>query len=171
MKAAKENRVVTVVQHNVGTKKDYGIVGFVKKKNASFLIFPQPISYASGTKVIGIKYDRIAEEKPAGPLHRPRKHATPCIPLKASARWHLEESPQSPKVPGTQKQKTAPKQKTLRTFKSEAELIASEKFTLEVQAENSTKARKQLQQMLDSATLDPSSATLSRKLGKVSTIK
>src|SRR3954470_16755377 len=71
MRAVKENRVVTVCQQNVGTKKDYGLVGFFKEKNASFLIFPKRISLAPETKIIGIKYDKIAESKARGALLKP----------------------------------------------------------------------------------------------------
>jgi hypothetical protein len=40
MHAVKTNRVLTIHQEIVGSKRDFGLVGFFKKKNASFLIFP-----------------------------------------------------------------------------------------------------------------------------------
>ena len=38
MRAGKENRVMTVIQHNVGTKKDFGLVGFFPKDKAALLV-------------------------------------------------------------------------------------------------------------------------------------
>lgn len=61
LKAVEQNRVVTLVQINVGTRKDYGMVGFFPEKRGTFLVFPKSISYATGTKVTGIKYEQIAE--------------------------------------------------------------------------------------------------------------
>jgi hypothetical protein len=60
-KAVVANRVATLKQINVGTKKDFGTVGFEKVKRASFLLFPKEIPYASGTKIIGVKYDLMAK--------------------------------------------------------------------------------------------------------------
>ena len=55
MKAVKDGRVVTVIQHNVGTKKDRGVVGFVTAKNAAYLVFPKRIGAATDSRVVGIK--------------------------------------------------------------------------------------------------------------------
>ena len=35
MRIVKADRVVTVCQHNIGTKKDFGLVGFSKEKKRS----------------------------------------------------------------------------------------------------------------------------------------
>jgi hypothetical protein len=61
MKAVEQNRVVTLVQINVGTRKDYGIVGFFPEKKGTFLVFPKPISYGKGTKVTGINYENLSD--------------------------------------------------------------------------------------------------------------
>lgn len=65
MNAVKENRVITVFQPAVGTKRDYAKVGFHKERQASYLVFPKALSYAEGVKVIGIKYDLLASPPPA----------------------------------------------------------------------------------------------------------
>jgi hypothetical protein len=55
MKAVHAGRVITLFQHNVGTKKDFGVVGFSPEKNAAFLVFPKTLEPDEGTRVIGIK--------------------------------------------------------------------------------------------------------------------
>ena len=68
MRAVQQNRVLTVKQPNVGTQKDYGIVGFRSEPSASFLIFPKSLAAAPGTKVVGIKYELLAQPSPAEPI-------------------------------------------------------------------------------------------------------
>jgi hypothetical protein len=65
-KAVKENRLLTVKQENVGTKKDFGTVGFEEKSPASYLVFPKSLKEFSSKKIVGIKYDLIAPAKPKG---------------------------------------------------------------------------------------------------------
>src|SRR5262249_18571187 len=96
MKAAKENRVVTVIHHNVGSKTDYGLVGFVKQLLANFLVFPKPLGYAAETKIVGIKYDQIAESAPKGPLLKLSRKTTPGIAMKQEPRRKLTEEPHTP---------------------------------------------------------------------------
>ena len=42
-RAVKEQRVLTIHQENVGTKKDYGMVGFHQEPNAQYLVFPKSL--------------------------------------------------------------------------------------------------------------------------------
>src|SRR5688500_19776013 len=51
MRAVKEDRIVTLIQRNVGTKKDYGLVGFFLQKNAGFLVFPRGIEDRKSTRL------------------------------------------------------------------------------------------------------------------------
>ena len=67
-KAVQEGRVLTVVQENVGTKKDSGIVGFTKKKNASYLVFPKTLKAFGNARIAGIKYDLLREARPSDPV-------------------------------------------------------------------------------------------------------
>jgi hypothetical protein len=60
-KAIEENRVVTLHQINVGTKKDYGHIGFHKGPHSNYLIFPKALSMDVGTRVIGVKYEELAD--------------------------------------------------------------------------------------------------------------
>jgi len=58
-KAVQENRVLTVKQETVGTRKDFGIVGFHRDPMVSYWIFPKPLDAFVNKRVIGIKYDLL----------------------------------------------------------------------------------------------------------------
>jgi hypothetical protein len=80
MRALKQHRVMTVIQQNVGTKKDYGLVGFFRKDLAAFWVFPRTLDLPDETKVIGIKYERLAPSEPRGNLYKPKaKNRKGCI--------------------------------------------------------------------------------------------
>ena len=59
MRAAKEERVVTVKQDPTSKQKDFGIVGFLKEKFATYLVFSRSLGEYSGQRVVGIKYDLL----------------------------------------------------------------------------------------------------------------
>lgn len=69
--AIRHNRVMTVKQEAKGTRKDFGIVGFVQEKNASYLVFPRPLSRFKERRIVGINYDLIKEPGPIGRLVKP----------------------------------------------------------------------------------------------------
>jgi hypothetical protein len=64
-RAVKENRILTIHQENVGTKKDYGMVGFHEESNAQFLIFTKSLKTFADRRVIGINYDLLAKDSRA----------------------------------------------------------------------------------------------------------
>ena len=66
-KAIKENRVMTIKQQTVGTKKDFGTIGFETSSPAIYFVFPKSLKPFSGKRIVGLKYDLVA---PAG--HRRR---------------------------------------------------------------------------------------------------
>jgi hypothetical protein len=76
-KAVREHRVLTVIQRTTGGKADYGLVGFFKQPFASYLVFPRALDHPPETKVVGIKYDELAEPKPKGPIYKPQPNAKP----------------------------------------------------------------------------------------------
>ena len=81
-RAVKAQRVMTIHQENVGTKKDYGLVGFEEQPHAQYLVFPKSLAAFEGRRVIGINYHLLAEgsrpaAKPAGkPAPSPEKKAS-----------------------------------------------------------------------------------------------
>lgn len=56
-RAIKAGRVLTIHQENVGSKKDYGVVGFSKDGPAQYLVFPRSLKRFEGQRVVGIKYE------------------------------------------------------------------------------------------------------------------
>ncbi|MEA3208544.1 MAG: hypothetical protein QOE70_1601 [Chthoniobacter sp.] len=55
----KQHRVMTVHQETVGTKADYGEVGFKGDRQAQLLVFPKSLKPFEGKRVIGVKYDLL----------------------------------------------------------------------------------------------------------------
>jgi hypothetical protein len=60
--AVKAGRVVTVHQPAVGTKADYGAVGFDPGPARQFLIFPRSLARFKARRIVGIKYERLEEK-------------------------------------------------------------------------------------------------------------
>jgi hypothetical protein len=86
-RALKADRVLTVHQNNVGTKKDYATVGFDGTGHSLLLIFPKSLTAFEGKRIVGVDYDVLpappaAAERPkanAGPrpAHAPRSESKP----------------------------------------------------------------------------------------------
>ena len=66
--AWRENRVLTI-QQNTDTR-DFGVVGFRKQDNVSYLLFPKPLTEFEGRKIVGIAYDAV-HTPPRGPVVKP----------------------------------------------------------------------------------------------------
>ena len=102
MKAVKGGRVVTVIQQNVGTRKDRGVVGFVTAKNAAYLVFPKRIGATTDSRVVGIKYDRVLPESAKGPILKPKQRDAPGIPMR-ERRNYVEASERDEKEDRSEK--------------------------------------------------------------------
>jgi len=159
MKAVHQNRVVTILQPNVGTKKDFGVVGFLKKRNVAFLTFPKPIPYSSGSKVVGIKYQHIAESQPKGDVYKPSRNGKPGIPLRE-------------KLARTSGLKPAHREKKLKPepkhFQATAVLTARQTVDLKAEASTATEAKRLLREKMEEQKMDLDRSELSRTLGKIS---
>jgi hypothetical protein len=64
--ALKDHRVLTVHQENVGTKKDYGTVGYQEEPHAQYLLFPKSLRHFVARRIVGIDYRLLAKESRAG---------------------------------------------------------------------------------------------------------
>lgn len=73
-KAAEDERVLTVHLQNVGTKKDHGEIGLLKKGQRALLIFPKTLRRFAGKRVVGINYDLLRNDMPAEPPAAPKTH-------------------------------------------------------------------------------------------------
>lgn len=72
--AVEAHRVMSLIRFNSGTKKDYGLVGYVEELASQALVFPKSLKSFEGRRIVGINYDLLAEEK-AAPARNPRKPA------------------------------------------------------------------------------------------------
>ena len=194
MRAVKEKRVVTVIQNNIGPKKDYGLVGFYPQDRATYLLFSKPIEEPGETKVVGIKYERLATAEPKGGIYkpptlpdRPKQKASP-LTAKAKPQPHPEpqrpkpkaipipKAAPTPKVPPAAKPSTAqapepkppepPPPPRLFKFESTVELKATQTATLEVEAASAKEAASLLKERAEKLSIDPAQATVSRKVRK-----
>src|SRR6516162_3606148 len=85
-KAIKANRVMTIHQLTVGTKTDYGTIGFEKNVSGQVLIFPKSLRSFADKRVIGVKYDLLewasVPKSQQAPKAQPAKPATKSKPKK-----------------------------------------------------------------------------------------
>ncbi|MDB6154565.1 MAG: hypothetical protein JWL90_3018 [Chthoniobacteraceae bacterium] len=85
-RALKEHRIMTIHQETVGSKKDYGEVGFTKDKQGNLLLFGKSLRAFEGRRIIGVKYELLksapaaasvpvlptpAKKRPAKPFRHP----------------------------------------------------------------------------------------------------
>ena len=95
-KAMNENRVLTVRNVNVGTRKDRGVIGFLKAPNSTYLIFPKELPMREGTGVIGLKFDQLADEPVNDPVKvksvPPRKESERVKAAKISSNTKKKEA-------------------------------------------------------------------------------
>jgi cytosine deaminase len=66
--ALREERIMTVHQTVVGSKKDFGEVGFIRGGNVAHLLFPKSLKHYAGRRIVGIDYRLLSQPKAAGPL-------------------------------------------------------------------------------------------------------
>jgi|NGEPerStandDraft_6_1074524.scaffolds.fasta_scaffold108202_1 hypothetical protein len=97
MKAVRENRVLTLLLKPHGNHPDVGEIAFHQRPNALYLVFARSLPEESGARVVGIKYDLLAEQRTNGPVAKapkPKKRpkapnvTAPVVPLIA-----LKEKP------------------------------------------------------------------------------
>jgi hypothetical protein len=91
MTAVRQNRLMTIKQKTVGSAEDFGVVGFLREKNASYLVFRNPLTQFQDRRIIGIKYDLIETPGPIGRLIKPGIAQNPARTSKTPpAEWSPE---------------------------------------------------------------------------------
>jgi len=95
MRAVKEQRVMTLKQEPVGTRKDFGLVGFLKERYVTYLIFPKSLHSFAGRQVIGLKYDRLQQAGLATPAAS--SSAKPAARGKSAQAKPAKPKPEPPK--------------------------------------------------------------------------
>jgi len=172
-KAVHEQRVLTVIQRNVDAKADYGLVGFFKQPLATYLVFPKKIPYPSETKVIGIKYEQLAEPKVSGPIYKPKPQKHPGIPLreKASAQTHTEVDRSAAPSQRTTLKPESPKPQpppppTQFRFRAEVQLVTRQVVPIEVEARSATEAARLLKEKASELQPESTNTTVTRRISK-----
>jgi hypothetical protein len=138
MRAAKESRVVTIKQEPTSKHKDFGIVGYVKEKYATYLLFPKSLREFDGQRVIGIDYSILesADVRIGGKVPAPRKKPEPKrAKLRSAAIPKPQLSKPAPK-PKPEKPKPQPKR-----FKVEVQITTVDGKEIEVTAWNQAEAK------------------------------
>ena len=138
MRAAKESRVVTIKQEPTSKHKDFGIVGYVKEKYATYLIFPKSLREFDGQRVIGIDYSILqsADVRIGGKVPAPRKKPEPKKAKTKSAAIPKPEPPRPAPKPKPEKAKPQPKR-----FMVEVQVTTVDRKEIEVTAWNQSEAK------------------------------
>src|SRR5690348_3091333 len=144
-RAAKEGRVLTVVQEPRSKKKDFGEIGFRQQPHAAYLIFPKKLPASDSDKVVGIKYDLVRESEPRDVISQEmlRKKAS-----KSASKQKKEAS------------KPAPAQKI---FHVRLRQVAEVETVLAVEAQSKSEARAKAVEQIKSTTFDPSRANITTR--------
>jgi hypothetical protein len=157
MGAVRQNRVMTLKQENVGSAKDFGVVGFLREKNVSYLVFPKSLKDFKDRRIVGVKYDLIQTPGPIGRVikpgaaakGRPRRHVRP-------AEWEAALP-----MPTTE----APAAKHQKRFNVTIRFTATAEIVQNVVADSKTEAKKAALQEV--VLPDLRQGTITRKVVKV----
>ena len=166
MRAAKESRVVTIKQEPTSNRKDFGVVGYVKEKYATYLIFPKSLREFSGQRVIGIDYSILqsADVRVGGKVPAPRKKPEPKKAKKTMAAAISKPEP-AQTAPKPEKPQPQPKR-----FEVELQITTVVRKDIAVTAWNQTEAKaKAIREM--EASMDSDKGRMTVKAVKVRTEK
>jgi hypothetical protein len=151
-KARSARRVATLVQHNVGAKKDYALVGFVELPHAAYLVFPKTLPFPHESKIVGIKYERLAAPERRGRVVQAK-------PEKPPAKAAMTQ-PAAKKAPPA-----APEPRRF-SYQATVALTAVQRVTVAVEARTAAEAARFVASEAGKLAFDPSRATLTRKVSK-----
>ena len=108
-KALEADKIMSLSNESHGSGREYGTVGYDKKRHGQLLMFPKSLKSFSEAKVIGIKYDLLAEQgekdekvtdRPTRPVKKPKEKAPPpSVHKKPAAKKSPKSSKPEPKHP------------------------------------------------------------------------
>jgi len=131
--AVRENRVLTIKQDPTSKQKDFGTVGFLSEKFVTYLIFPKSLEPFANARVVGIKYDELADTTVAPPASAiPTK---PMVKPKRSAPPVKQEPKREPKI-----ERKPPPEPKPKTFLVRLRVIATASSEHEISVTAMTKA-------------------------------
>jgi hypothetical protein len=166
-KAIKQNRVVTIVSENVGSRKDYGKIGYHPGANASFLIFPKTLPKDDDSRIVGIQYDVLAPEPVRGRAIKPAKVVRPAanLPKNLVALPPKLEIFRGSKKPSPSRQ--AHREKAEYRFSALLRRTAVWEQSLTASARTKQEAKKKFQQATKDAVFDPMAAKVETEIKSI----
>src|ERR1041384_642030 len=144
MDAVRHKRVMTVTIQTVGTKAEFGVVGFHPAKNVSYLVFPKSLAEFEGKRVVGIKYDLLEGGRAMGQPTPPARR--------------VKEKIVKPAPPPSLH------------FRLTIRLTATVEVTKEIEAENRLRAKEKAEEMAREEPIDLSHAEVDRKIVKIAEV-
>ena len=84
----------------------------------------KPLKPDENTKVVGIKYERVAAAAPKGPIFRPKKQGSPGVAMREHPRLRLENEDEQ-KVPARKESSRKPA-KSHQRFSARVTLVATQ---------------------------------------------
>jgi hypothetical protein len=160
MRAVKENRVITIALQNVGTHKDFGLVGFHPKPSTTYVVFAKALSAANGTKVVGVKYEMLEDAPVKDPVPRSQLQPAPKIRL-------LPTRPDKAEfvLPNADKKVVAfPQPKPLQKFKVAISVVTKSQVEKEIEAENPKEARAKALEGIKQEPVDVANAAITHRV-------
>ncbi len=110
-KALDAGRIMGLSGESYGAGTEYGTVGYDKTSHGQLLIFPKSLKAFVGTKVVGIKYDLLAEDsgrqnekpsrkkEPKKSNQKPSKRPVPAEPRSKKKQKKTEPKPARKLIP------------------------------------------------------------------------
>jgi hypothetical protein len=158
MRAVEENRVVTIALQNVGTRKDFGLVGFDPKPSATYVVFAKPLSAAKGTRVVGLKYDLIEELPVKDPVSRSQ------LQPKAQPRARERKKGERGGTDSDHKIVAFPEPTPPKKFRVTLSVTAKSQVETEVEAATAKEARTKALESLKNEPVDVTNAAITRRI-------
>ncbi|MGZ8937993.1 MAG: hypothetical protein ACXW32_02150 [Limisphaerales bacterium] len=131
------------------------MVGFFPKNKAAFLIFPKAIAEPEETKVVGIKYERLAPSSPKGPIHKPTTNRP--VGIRKS-----ERGARPVRTNETEKKHRPVSEPKLFRFRALIQIHATQEETIELEARTSIEAEKLIKARSSKMVFDPAKAKITR---------
>ncbi len=147
-KAVRENRVMTLVQEPGSKRKDWGEIGFHQEPHASYFVFPEPLPEGAPQRVIGIKYDLMAQPRVNDPVS-----GKDLKPRRRSVR-HSEPPPK-------------PQEKPTTSFNVIIRRVAVLESSLDVSARTKKEAQQKALEMIKAEPFDTSKAVFKEEIKAV----
>ena len=163
-KAIRGHRLMTVLRQR--SRPDAAIVGYLKKPNASYLLFPKSLEQFADRRVVGLKYDLLTEPMPKGKPVRGGRRKQPTFKPARPKRAGVETSKTS-KVEEPAKSRLGSEPETLPAFHVQAQVAVTFDREVEVRAKNQREARRAALEALEQETLDRATGTKQIRIKKI----